>query len=342
MGLFNLSSKGIAIDLGTANTLIMYNDQIVLNEPSIIAIDSYTGKMVALGREAMDMHEKTPDRIKTIKPLRDGVISNFQAAEQMIRGMIQKINTGKKSLISMSKKMIICIPYCSTEVEKRAVRDSAEHAGAHELYMIHEPIAAAMGLGININDPEGSMIIDMGGGTTEIAVICLSGVVCNQSLKVAGNTLNKDIMDYVKRAHNLLIGERTAEQIKIQIGSAVSELENPPSPMKVVGRDLMTGLPKELLIGYQEIAEAIDKTISMIEDAVIKTLEKCPPELSGDIGSKGLYITGGGSGLKGLAKRIEKRTQLKVQISEHNMLSVVRGTAASLKNIKGMQHILLK
>jgi rod shape-determining protein MreB and related proteins len=342
MGLLNFANKGLAIDLGTANTLIMYNDQVVFNEPSIIAVDAATGQMVALGREAMEMHEKTPDRIKTIRPLKDGVISNFNAAEQMIRGMIKKIQDGRKNLVKMSQRMIICIPYCSTEVEKRAVRDSAEHAGASELYMIHEPIAAALGMGIDISEPEGSMIIDMGGGTTEIAVICLSGVVCNQSLKVAGNTMNKDIMDYIKRSHNIMIGEKTAEKIKIQIGSAVTELENPPKAMSVVGRDLLTGLPKEVYVSYIEISHALEKTISTIEEAVIKTLEKCPPELSSDIGAKGIYITGGGSALRGLDKRLEARTKLKVTVTQDNMFSVIKGTNQSLKNYKNMQHVLMK
>ena len=341
MGLFNLFKNGIAIDLGTANTLIMHNDQIVLNEPSIIAVHSVTGEMVAIGKRALEMHEKTPENIKTIRPLKDGVISNFHAAEQMIRGMIGMITKGKNSLFNAAQRMVICIPYGSTEVEKRAVRDSAEHAGAKELYLIHEPLAAAMGIGIDIDEPAGSMIIDIGGGTTEIAIIALSGIVCNQSLKVAGDALNKDILNYMRRQHNLLIGERTAEKIKIEIGSALSELEGGPE-MDVVGRDLMTGLPKELRISYSEIAHAIDKSLSMIEEAVIKTLEACPPELAGDIYKKGIFITGGGSVLRGLDKRISMKTKLKVQVSENNLLSVIKGTGASLKRLKDMQHVLIK
>ncbi|HXA01588.1 MAG TPA: rod shape-determining protein [Cytophagaceae bacterium] len=341
MGLFNLFKNGIAIDLGTANTLIMHNDQIVLNEPSIIAVHSVTGEMLAIGKKALEMHEKTSENIKTIRPLKDGVISNFHAAEQMIRGMIGMITKGRNSVFNTAHRMVISIPYGSTEVEKRAVRDSAEHAGAKELYLIHEPLAAAMGIGIDIEEPSGSMVIDIGGGTTEIAIIALSGIVCNQSLKVAGDALNKDILSYMRRQHNLLIGERTAERIKIQIGSALRELEDGPE-MDVVGRDLMTGLPKEIRISYTEIAHAIDKSLSMIEEAVIKTLETCPPELAGDIYKKGIFITGGGSVLRGLDKRIAMKTKLKVQVSDNNLLSVIKGTGASLKKLKEMQHVLFK
>ncbi|MFN3403153.1 MAG: rod shape-determining protein [Cytophagaceae bacterium] len=342
MGLFNLFSNEIAIDLGTANTLIMQNDQIVLNEPSIIAINSITGDLVAIGRKAMEMHEKTPENIKTIRPLKDGVISNFQAAEQMIRGMIQMIFEGKRTLVKTAQKMVICIPYGSTEVEKRAVRDSAENAGAKELYMIHEPIAAALGIGIDIEEPHGSLIIDIGGGTTEIAVISLSGVVCNQSLKIAGDTLNKDILSYVRRSHNLLIGERTAERIKMEVGAASLDLDNPPAPYTVIGRDMMTGLPKEIIMTHEEVALAMEKSLSVIEEAVIKTLENCPPELAGDIYRKGIHLTGGGSNLRGLDRRLEQKTKLKVHLTENSLFSVIKGTATSLKKLKTMKHILIK
>lgn len=342
MGLLNLFSSDIAIDLGTANTLIMHNDQIVVNEPSIIAVNSFTGDLVAVGRRALEMHEKTPENIKTIRPLKDGVISNFNAAEQMIREMIKMVHTGKKAIYKNISRMIICIPYGSTEVEKRAVRDSAEHAGAKELYMIHEPVAAAIGIGIDIEKADGSMVIDIGGGTTEIAIISLSGVVCNQSLKVAGDALNKDIMNYMRRQHNLLIGERTAEKIKIDSGAALSELDNPPADIKVIGRDLMTGLPKEKTINYSEIAHCIDKSISMIEEAVIKTLEACPPELASDIYLNGINLTGGGAGLRGLDKRLSARTKLTVNICENHLQSVITGTGISLKKLKQMKHLLIR
>jgi len=342
MSLLNLFSNEIAIDLGTANTVIMQNDQVVLNEPSIIAIDSVTGELVAIGRKAMEMHEKTPENIRTIRPLKDGVISNFQAAEQMIRGMIKMVFDGKKSLNKTAQKMVICIPYGATEVEKRAVRDSAENAGAKELYLIHEPIAAALGIGIDIEEPHGSLVVDIGGGTSEIAVISLCGVVCNQSLKIAGDTLNKDILNYMRRVHNLLIGERTAERIKIEVGAATTDLEFPPSSYTVIGRDMMTGLPKEITLGYEEVALAMEKSLSVIEEAVIKTLETCPPELAGDIYRKGIHLTGGGSNLRGLDKRLEAKTKLKVHLTENSLLSVIKGTATSLKKLKTMKHILIK
>lgn len=342
MGLFNLGNNGLAIDLGTANTLIMQNDKIILNEPSIIAVNSLTGDMVAFGKKAQLMHEKTHEYIKTIRPLRDGVISNFHAAEQMLRGMVKSVTQNKNMLLSGIEKMIISIPFGATEVEKRAIRDSAEHAGAKELYMIHEPIAAAMGLGLNVKEAEGSMVIDIGGGTTEIAVISLGGVVCNQSMKMAGDTLNNELVHYMRREHNLMIGERTAEKIKIEVGAATINLENPPEDMNVIGRDMLTGLPKSIKVNYGEIAEALEKSITMIEDAVVKTLENCPPELAGDIYDKGIFLTGGGSGLRGLDTRISKRTSLPVLVTENNLTSVINGAGLSLKTLPTVKHMMVK
>ena len=257
MGFLDFFTQEIAIDLGTANTLIIHNDKVVVDEPSIVAIDRTSGKIIAVGKQAMQMHGKTHENIKTIRPLKDGVIADFHAAEHMIRGMIKMINPGKR-LFNPSLKMVICIPSGITEVEKRAVRDSAEHAGGKEVYLIHEPMAAAIGIGIDVEEPMGNMIIDIGGGTSEIAVIALGGIVCDKSIRVAGDEFTSDIEDYLRRQHNILIGERTAERIKIEVGAAMTELENPPEDYAVHGRDLMTGIPKEIHVSYVEIAHALD------------------------------------------------------------------------------------
>lgn len=332
MGLFNFFNSEIAIDLGTANTLIIHEDKVVVDEPSIVAIDRTTNKVIAVGKKAMQMHEKTHDNIKTVRPLKDGVIADFQAAESMIREMIKMIYK-KTPMFSPSYTMVICIPSGITEVEKRAVKDSAEQAGAREVYMIHEPMAAAIGIGIDVEEPVGNMIIDIGGGTTEIAVIALSGIVCDQSIRVAGDEFTMDIIDFMRRQHNMMIGERTAENIKINVGSALTELENAPDDYAVNGRDLMTGIPKQIMVSYSEIAHAIDKSISKIEEAVLKGLETTPPELAADIYKTGLYLTGGGALIRGLDKRIAQKTKLPVHVAEDPLRAVVRGTGKSLKNI---------
>jgi rod shape-determining protein MreB len=332
MALFNFLTQEIAIDLGTANTLIIHNDKVVVDEPSIVAINKITGKVIAVGKRAMMMHEKTHEDLKTIRPLRDGVIADFNAAESMIREMIKLINP-KRPLLTPSWKMVICIPSAITEVEKRAVRDSAEQAGGKEVYLIHEPMAAAIGIGIDVEEPVGNMIIDIGGGTTDIAIIALAGIVCDQSIRVAGDEFTADIIEYMRKAHNILIGERTAESVKINVGSALTELENPPDDFRVSGRDLMTGIPKEITVNYSEIAQALDKSISKIEEAILKALETTPPELASDIYRTGLYLTGGGALLRGLDKRLSVKTKLPVHVADDPLRAVVRGTGIALKNI---------
>lgn len=330
MKLFNFFTQELAIDLGTANTLIFQDDQIVVDEPSIVAVDRKTGQTIAVGQRAMQMHEKTHENIKTIRPLKDGVIADFQAAESMIEGLIRM--TGARRRFFTHLKMVICIPSGITEVEKRAVFESADHVDSKETYLIHEPMAAALGIGLDVEEPIGNMIIDIGGGTTEIAVIALSGIVCDQSIRIAGDELTMDIVNYMKRQHNILIGERTAEQIKIHVGSALQDLENPPDDFAVNGRDLMTGIPKQITVGYTEVAQAIDKSIAKIEDAVLKALESTPPELAADIYKTGLYLTGGGALLRGLDKRIAAKTKLPVHVASDPLRAVVRGTGLALKN----------
>ncbi len=330
MRFFNFFTQELAIDLGTANTLIIQDDQIVVDEPSIVAINRKTGEVIAVGHKAMQMHEKTHENIKTIRPLKDGVIADFQAAESMIEGFIRM--TGARRRFFTHMKMVICIPSGITEVEKRAVFESADHVDSKETYLIHEPMAAALGIGLDVEEPIGNMIIDIGGGTTEIAVIALSGIVCDQSIRIAGDELTNDIVNYMKRQHNILIGERTAEQIKIHVGSALPELDAPPDDFAVNGRDLMTGIPKQVTVSYSEVSHCLDKSISKIEDAILKALETTPPELAADIYKTGLYLTGGGALLRGLDKRIAAKTKLPVHVANDPLRAVVRGTGLALKN----------
>lgn len=336
---FNFLTEEIAIDLGTANTIIIHNDKVVVDEPSIVAIDRNTGKVIAVGRQAQQMHGKTHENIKTIRPLKDGVIADFHAAEEMIRGMIKMIHPGRR-LFTPSLRMVICIPSGITEVEKRAVRDSAEHAGAKEVYLIHEPMAAAIGIGIDVEEPMGNMIIDIGGGTSEIAVIALGGIVCDKSIRTAGDEFTSDIEEYMRRQHNILIGERSAERVKIEVGAAMTEIDNPPPDYAVHGRDLMTGIPKEIYVSYVEIAHALDKSISKVEEAILNALEMTPPELSADIYRTGIYLAGGGSMLRGLDKRVSLKTKLPVHVAEDPLRAVARGTGIALKNIDKFKFLI--
>ena len=333
MGLFNFFTKDIAIDLGTANTLIIHNNKVVIDQPSIVAIHRQSGKLIAVGHEAKSMQGKTHDDIKTIRPLKDGVIADFEASEKMIRAFISMIPGLKGGMFAPALRMVICIPSGITEVEKRAVKDSAAHINAKDIRLIYEPMAAAIGVGIDIQQPKGNMIIDIGGGTTEIAVIALGGIVCDKSVKIAGDVFTNDIAYHLRTHHNLYIGERTAERIKIEIGSAVEELEHPPDDLAVQGRDLITGKPKEIIVNYKEVSRALDKSISRIEDAVMETLSQTPPELAADIYNTGVYMAGGGSMLRGLDQRVSKKTGLPVFLADDPLRAVVRGTGIALKNI---------
>lgn len=333
MGFFDFLTEEIAIDLGTANTLIIHRDKVVVDAPSIVAIDRNTNKIIAVGHQARMMHGKTHENIKTIRPLKDGVIADFEASEHMIRELIKSIPGLKNRFFTPSLRMVICIPSGITEVEKRAVRDSAEHAGAKEVYLIQEPMAAAIGIGVDVQEPKGNMIIDIGGGTTEIAVVALGGIVCDKSIKVAGDVFTNDISYYMRTKHNLYVGERTAEEIKIQVGAALDELDNPPDDMPIQGRDLLTGKPKQVVVNYKEIARALEKSIIRIEDAIMEALSMTPPELAADIYNSGIYMAGGGSMLRGLDKRISMKTDLPVYVAEDPLRAVVRGTGIALKNL---------
>ena len=336
MGLFSFT-KEIAIDLGTANTIIIHNDKIVIDEPSIVALEKRTGKLMAVGREAKLMQGKENDGIETIRPLRKGVIANFNAAEMMIRGLIKKASS-KNNWFSPSMKMVVGIPSGSTEVEIRAVRDSSEHAGGRDVYMIYEPMAAALGIGIDVLAPQGNMIVDIGGGTTEIAVISLGGIV--KSIQVAGDDLTDDIMEHMSRVHNVKVGERTAEMIKIHVGSALTELENPPEDFIVHGPNKMTALPMEVPVSYQEISHCIEKSISRIEAAVLQALDETPPELYSDIVMNGIFLAGGGAMLRGLDKRLTDKIGIQFHIAEDPLLAVAKGTGVALKNIETFSFLI--
>ena len=332
MGFFSFRQE-LAIDLGTANTIIITDDKIVVDEPSVVALDRRTDKMIAVGEKAKMMYEKTHDNIRTIRPLRDGVIADFSACEQMMRGLIKMVHTGHH-LFSPSLRMVIGVPSGSTEVELRAVRDSAEHAGGREVYLIYEPMAAAIGIGLDVLAPEGNMVVDIGGGSTEIAVISLGGIVVNKSQRVAGDDLTADIKEYMSRQHNLKVSERMAERIKINVGSALTDLgDEAPEDYIVHGPNRITALPMEVPVCYQEIAHCLEKTIAKIEAAVLSALEATPPELYADIVQNGIWLTGGGANLRGLDKRLTDKINIPFHVAEDPLHSVAKGTGVALKNI---------
>jgi len=337
MGLFDFFSTDVAIDLGTANTLIFIKGKgIVLNEPSIVAYDRNTKKIIALGNKAKEMQGREHRDIRVSRPMRDGVIADFEIAEGMIRAFIKRVSTGAFA----SRRIVIAVPSGVTEVEKRAVRDSAEHAGAKEVHLIAEPMAAAIGIGIDVDAPVGSMIIDIGGGTTEIAVIALSGIVNEESIRIAGDEMNNAIMQFFKKNYNLLIGERTAESIKCEVGSAVPLKEE--ITIQVKGRDLVGGIPKTAEVSSVEIREALNEDITQIVDAVKQTLERTPPELSADILDRGVLVTGGGALLKGLDERIRMETSLPVHVSEDPLTAVVRGAGKAIENLNKYSKVFIR
>ena len=330
---FSFLNQELAIDLGTANTVIYQNGQIVLDEPSIVAIDNNNGKCLALGQRAKLMHEKVNPGIRTVRPLRDGVIADFNAAEMMIRGFIKQVGSKHHSLFTPNLKVVIGIPSGSTEVEIRAVRDSSEHAGGRDVYLLYEPMAAALGIGLDVEAPQGNMVVDIGGGTTEIAVISLGGLVQQDSIRTAGDVFTSDIQYYLRQQHNIRVGEITAEKIKIAVGAVITELDtDEPAPFIVRGPNLMTAHPVEATITYQEIAHCLDKSIAKIETSILHVLENTPPELYSDIVENGIWLSGGGALLRGLAKRLTEKVNIAFHVAEDPLHAVGRGTCEALKH----------
>lgn len=337
MGFIRLFSNDVAIDLGTANTLIwMKGKGIVLNEPSIVAFDRSSKHIIAIGFDAQAMLGKTHRDISIIRPLRDGAIADFEIAEGMLRAFIRKVSLSWQP----ARRVVVCIPSGITEVEKRAVRDSCEQAGAKEVHLIAEPMASAIGIGLNVHEPIGNMVVDIGGGTTEIAVIALSGIVSSESIRIAGDEMTEAIIQYFKRTHNLLIGDRTAENIKCLVGSAVpleEELE-----MEVRGRYLVDGIPKAIRTSSVQIREALTEPVNEIVNAVLNLLDKTPPELASDIYERGIMLSGGGALLKGLDEKLRQVTSLPVHIAEDPLTAVVRGTGKVLENLNEYSPVLIK
>lgn len=332
-----LLANDIAIDLGTANTLVYVRGRgVVVNEPSVVALKKDDQQVVAYGRQAKEMLGRTPGEIVTVRPLKDGVIADFELAEKMIRYFIRKVTSNRL----IRPRVAICIPSGITEVEKRAVRDSAEHAGAREVYLVDEPVAAAIGVGLPIEEPVGSMVVDIGGGTTEIAVLSLSGIVNDISIRIGGDEMNEAIVQHFKTNHSLLIGENTAEAIKCTLGSAAPYEGNGTTSVR--GRDLLAGIPKTVEVTAKEIQAALAASVEAVVQAVKLCLERTPPELSADILDRGLVLTGGGALLKGIDERLRQETNLPVIVAEDPLTCVVRGTGRVLEDLSGYEKVLSK
>lgn len=337
MPIFNFFSNDVAIDLGTANTLIWVKDKgIVLNEPSVVAFDRTNKHIIAIGHDAQSMVGKTHKDIKIIRPMRDGAIADFEITEGMLRAFIRKVSMSWQP----ARRVVVCVPSGITEVEKRAVRDSCEHAGAKEVHLIAEPMAGAIGIGLNVHEPIGSMIVDIGGGTTEIAVIALSGIVADESIRIAGDEMTNSIVQYFRRQHNILIGDRTGEMIKCTVGSAYPLKEE--IEIEVKGRDLVSGIPKMIQVSSTDIRSALSEAVSEIVNSVLRLLERTPPELAADIFDRGIMLSGGGALLKGLDERLMRETSLPVHIAEDPLTAVVRGTGRVLENLKDYRSVLIK
>ena len=338
MGFLDFISSDIGIDLGTANTLVFVRGQgIVLNEPSVVAIEVSSKRVLAVGGEAKEMVGRTPGEIEAIRPLKDGVIADFEITEKLLSNFIRRV---VRHRYLMKPRIVISVPSGITEVEKRAVRDSAENAGAREVFLIQEPMAAAIGVGLPVHLPSGSMVIDIGGGTSEIAVIALDGIVNNISIRIGGDEMDEGLMLYLKKNYNLLIGERTAEEIKIAIGSAYPPEEE--ESLEIKGRDLVAGIPKTMKISSVQVREALSEPIDAIIEAVRQALEETPPELSADILDKGIVVTGGGALIKGLDKRLREETNLPINIAEDPLTCVVRGTGVVLEDMSQFSKVLIK
>ena len=330
---FSFLNQELAIDLGTANTVIYQNGQIVLDEPSIVAVESKSGKCLAIGQKAKLMHERNNPGIRTIRPLRDGVIADLNAVEMMIRGFIKQANSKHHSIFTQNIKMVVGIPSGSTEVEIRAVRDSSEHAGGRDVFLIYEPMASALGIGLDIEAPQGNMVVDIGGGTTEIAVMSLGGLVQQDSIRTAGDVFTSDIQCYMRQQHNIKVGEITAEKIKIAVGSVIPELDDEtPEPFIVRGPNLMTAHPVEVAVSHTEIAHCLDKSISKLETSILHVLENTPPELYSDIVENGIYLSGGGALLRGLAKRFTDKVNIQFHVADDPLHAVGRGICEALKH----------
>lgn len=335
-------TQELAIDLGTANTIIICDGKIVVNEASVVALDRNTGKMIAVGDEAKMMYEKVNENIRVVRPLRDGVIADFSACEQMIRGLIKKVKTGRH-FFHVSRRMVIGVPSGSTDVDLRAVRDSAERAEGRDISLLYEPMAAAIGIGLDVEAPEGQMIVDIGGGTTEIAVISLGGIVNNSSIKMAGDDFTADIQAYMSRQHSVKVSERMAERIKINVGAALADLgDQAPEDYVVIGPNRVTSLPMSVPVCYQEIAHCLDKSISKIESAIQSAFEATPPELYADIVKNGIYLTGGGALLRGLDKRLTAKMGITFHVAEDPLLCVARGTGEALKRFDRLSFLMKK